>query len=170
MFMSRAPFIDGFEFAACGGSRTGRWSIADFPRLRERLAASEGELVYGIDGVFDDQGRPALRVRMQGVLELVCQRCLEGTAFSVDVDAILALAASQEAIDREPVEVDGPDWIVAGKTMPVGELLEDELLLAVPLAARHARCREPKDVAQTGTDSPFAALKGLLRKGSRPGN
>lgn len=170
--MSRAPFIDGFEFAALGGRRAGNWPVADLPRLQERLTSSAGQLQYQIDGVFDVQGRPALRVRMNGRLELTCQRCLEGSEFEVDIDSVLALATSQVAIDLEPVEVEGPEWILAAKTMPVLDLIEDELLLAVPFAPRHEHCSEAVGTAEAAknSDSPFSGLKGLLRKGNLPRN
>lgn len=169
--MSRAPFIDGFEFAQSGGTRRGTWPVADLPRLQERLASNAGELRYQIEGVRDEQGRPALRVCVEGMLALVCQRCLESSEFEVDIDSVLALAASQAAIDREPLEVDGPEWILATRAMSVADLLEDELLLAVPLVPRHEQCVEAGGAQRAASqDSPFSGLKGLLRKGNRPLN
>ena len=55
-----------------------------------------------------------------------------------------------------------PERVVAGKDMPVGEMLEDELLLAVPYAPRHERCEALGKSATEGADSPFADLKSLL--------
>jgi uncharacterized protein len=148
----------------------GSWPVADLARLQERLASNHGELRYQIDGAFDDQGRPALRVQIDGKLELICQRCLDGSEFAVRIDAVLALATSQAAIDVQPVDVDGTEWILATNAMPVRDLLEDELLLAVPLAPRHEHCSGTNDTTKTAKDSPFSALKGLLRKGSQPEN
>lgn len=168
--MPLAPYIDGFEFAALGGRRTGTWAVADLPRLRERLATLDGELRFQIDGVSDGQGRPALHLVVTGILHLTCQRCLESSEFEVNLDSVLALARSQAAIDMHPVDVDGPDWIVASKSMAIGELIEDELLLDVPLAPMHEGCSE-RDVTQGAAgDSPFAELKGMMRKRNLPPN
>ena len=55
------------------------------------------------------------------------------------------------------------DRVVAAKEMPVRELVEDELILALPYAPRHAGCN-----ARASTDAaekvlPFAGLRGLMR-------
>lgn len=161
-FMSRPPVIDGFEFASAGETLQGTWPLADFPRLRDALASTAGEVRYQVDGVHDGQGRPSLRVRVRGALQLCCQRCLEGMPYPVDTDETLVLAASAGEIDADHDPL-APDRVVAGREMPVRELIEDELILALPYAPRHESCTaSPKADAET-TQSPFAALRGLMR-------
>src|SRR5688572_10834618 len=156
------PVIDGIEFAHAGSNLRGAWPIRDFPRLRDMLAADEGEVAYEVDGLSDERGRPALRVKVEGKLELRCQRCLEALPFDVDADEVLVLAGTQAEIDAEPPQVDAADRIVAGKEMPVRDLLEDELILALPYAPRHEGCkaRASQDAAQKS--APFAGLRGLM--------
>jgi uncharacterized protein len=163
-FMSQAqPVIDGFEFACAGASKQGVWSISDFPRLGDMLAADRGEVTYEIDGVRDERGRPGLRVRVRGTLQLRCQRCLDTMPYEVQADATLVLAATLAEIHAEPADASVADRVVAGKEMPVRDLIEDELILALPYAPRHESCtaRAPRDGAEKTL--PFAGLRGLIR-------
>ena len=157
------PVIDGFEFASAGESLQGLWPIRDFPRLHDMLAAHEGDVAYEVDGVRDDHGRPGLRVRAQALLQLRCQRCLEALAFEVRADELLVLAATQAEIDAEPPGVHSADRVVGAKEMAVRDLIEDELILALPYAPRHESCsaRASQDGAEK--TSPFAGLRGLMR-------
>jgi uncharacterized protein len=161
--MSHQPTIDGFEFASAGATQQGTWPLRDFPRLRDMLAADEGEVAYEVDGVHDARGRPGLRVRAQGTLQLRCQRCLEGLPFEVSVDEVLILAGSQAEIDALPADVNEADRVVATKEMPVRELIEDELILALPYAPRHQGCSTAASQDEARRTLPFAGLRGLMR-------
>jgi len=161
--MPHQPVIDGFEFASAGATQQGVWPLGEFPRLRDMLASDAGEVAYRLEGTHDALGRPALRIRVEGSLQLRCQRCLEPFAFAVRVEDLLLLAATLSEIHAEPTDASGPDRIVAGKEMPVRDLVEDELILALPYAPRHDSC-EPGAAVQDGRgSSPFASLRGLMR-------
>ena len=157
------PVIDGFEFASAGASKQGVWPLGDFPRLRDVLASDAGEVAYELEGVRDERGRPSLRVRVRGALQLRCQRCLEAMPFQADTDETLVLAGTLAEIHAEPADVNAADRVVAGREMPVRDLIEDELILAVPYAPRHETCSaRPSPDAAEDKQSPFAGLRGLI--------
>ena len=160
--MPHQPVIDGFEFASAGATQQGVWPLSGFSRLRDMLASDAGEVAYRIQGTSDEHGRPALKVRVEGTLQLRCQRCLEPLPFEVKAQDLLVLAATLSEIDAEPADANAPDRIVAGKEMPVRDLVEDEVLLAIPLAPRHERCAGREAEAAGREDSPFAGLRGLV--------
>jgi uncharacterized protein len=160
--MSQQPYIDGFEFAASGGARTGRWPLRDLPRLQSSLAGVDGELEYALHGTHDPMGRRALQLRLRGVLRLRCQRCLEVMDFPLDVDAMLVLATSEAEIDADADDPAAPDRVLARREMPIRELIEDEVLLAIPFAPRHERCGTQHDALGGQRSSPFAALSAML--------
>ena len=162
-FMSQQPVIDGFEFASAGATQQGVWPLADFPRLRDMIATAAGEVAYELSGVRDERGRPALRLQVRGTLPLRCQRCLETMAFEVHTDETLVLAATLEEIHDEPADAHGPNRIVAGREMSLRDLIEDELILAVPYAPRHEDCEVGGQAERTDKVSPFAGLRGLMR-------
>jgi uncharacterized protein len=161
--MLRQPVIDGFEFARTGAKLQGEWPVADFPRLQDALHSKAGDLRWSLRGVPQEQGRPALRLELEGSLQLVCQRCLGPLAFPLRIAVSLQLAASQAEIDAEPIEAgEGPERIVAGREMPVHDLIEDELLLALPIAPRHEQCAGKGAEEAGGRQSPFAGLRQMV--------
>jgi len=162
--MSHQPVIDGLEFASAGATQQGVWPLSDFPRLRDALAADSGEVAYEITGVRDDRGRPALRLQVRGTLLLRCQRCLEPMPFEARTDETLVLAATLAESHAEPADARGPDRVVAGREMALRELIEDELILAVPYAPRHESCSAGTAGDAAEKTSPFAGLRGLMRK------
>lgn len=157
------PVIDGFEFASAGASKQGLLPVSAFPRLGDMLANDAGEVSYIVDGVRDERGRPGLRVRVKGSLQLRCQRCLEALPFEVQEDEILVLAATLAEIHAEPADAHGADRVVAGREMPVRDLIEDELILALPYAPRHESCTARSPSGAGDKASPFAGLRGLMR-------
>jgi uncharacterized protein len=160
--MSHQPVIDGLEFARAGSKLRGAWPVAEFQRLRDVLRAEIGTLHFELHGVPEAQGRPALRLQVQGALQLTCQRCLGALEFRLQIDAALRLAESQAEIDAEPLEAEGPESIVAGREMQVRLLVEDEVLLAIPIAPRHDACAGGAARVAGEGQRPFAGLRGLV--------
>jgi uncharacterized protein len=160
--MSHEPVIDGFEFASAGAKQQGIWPASAFPRLRDTLASEVGEVGYEIEGVHDERGRPALRLRVNGTLQLRCQRCLEPMPFQVQTDETLVLAGSLAEIHADPADANAPDRVLGGREMRVRELVEDEVILALPYAPRHESCTPRPSQDVDAKTSPFAGLRGLM--------
>ena len=161
--MSHQPVIDGFEFASAGATQRGVLPVGGFSRLRDLLASDAGEVSYELRGTRDEHGRPSLRLAVRGVLQLRCQRCLEAMPFEVRAEDLLVLAATQAEIDAEPIDADAPDRVVAGREMALAELVEDELILALPYAPRHEGCQGGAAPGRGAGRSPFAGLRSLMR-------
>ncbi|HTM59532.1 MAG TPA: YceD family protein [Burkholderiales bacterium] len=165
--MSHQPVIDGLEFASAGSTQEGKLPLAGFPRLKDQLVSDAGDVTYMLRGGRDARGRPSLHLSVRGTLQLRCQRCLGPLKHDVETEQVLVLAGSQEEIDAEPAGVDDPDRVVAGKEMPVRDLVEDELILALPYAARHEDCEpqhEGTDASERAMSSPFAGLRGMMQR------
>jgi len=163
---ARFPLIDGFEFAAAGGSVRGAWPVSVFPRLRDVLHDDSGSVEYALQGECDAHGRPQLALHARARLRLTCQRCLGAVECALEPRATLLLAATQSEIDAEPITPEMPERVVAHKEMAVRDLVEDELLLALPYAPRHGNCSAHGKAAPDGRQMPFAALRGMLRSKS----
>jgi uncharacterized protein len=160
--MSHQPVIDGLEFVKAGSRLQGSWPVAEFLRLRDALCSTAGTLRYELQGVPEERGRPVLRLKVDGVLPLVCQRCLAPLEFALSIEVALRLATTQAEVDAEPLEAEGPESIVAGKEMRVQALVEDEVLLAIPIAPRHETCAGNLAGAEGRKQTPFAGLRGLI--------
>ena len=162
--MSHEPVIDGFEFASAGSTQQGVLPLSGFPRLRDLLASDAGDVAYEVEGLRDERGRPSLRVAVRASLQLRCQRCLEAMPFAVNERELLVLAATQAEIDADPADPQAPDRVLAGKEMQVRDLVEDQLILALPYAPRHEGCAARAARSEETKVSPFAGLRGLIRK------
>lgn len=160
---ARFPLIDGFEFAAAGGSVRGAWPVSVFPRLREVLHDDSGAVEYAVRGGRDFHGRAQLELHAKARLQLTCQRCLGAVECVLEPRSTLLLAATQAEIDAEPITPQMPERVVARRDMAVRDLVEDELLLALPYAPRHENCAAQGRAAPKGRQMPFATLRGMLR-------
>jgi uncharacterized protein len=162
--MSHQPVIDGLEFAKAGSRLQGSWPVSEFLRLHDVLRSTAGMLRYELQGVPELRGKPALRLKVEGTLHLLCQRCLGTLEFPLHAEAALRLSRTQQEVDAEPLESDGPESIVAGKEMQVKALVEDEVLLALPIAPRHEACAAGASAAgaESARQTPFAGLRGLI--------
>jgi uncharacterized protein len=161
---AQRPIFDGFEFASAGARQQGTMPLSGFSRLRDLLTSDDGEVAYEMRGLRDERGRACLRLSVRGTMQLRCQRCLEPMPFEVSEDRLLVLAATQEEIDADPVDASAPDRVLADKEMVLRDLVEDELILALPYAPRHAVCKPgAAGAGQDGRVLPFSGLRGLLR-------
>jgi uncharacterized protein len=144
--MSRAGSIDGLRFARERGVVAGTLDLADLPRVAE-LGGRAGRIRFTVRGGESARRRLCLEVSAQGVLVLQCQRCLEPVDLAVDQSVELELSASEREI---AMAEDGVDRVLAHRSMDVAALVEDELILALPMVPMHERC-EPAGRAQAGT-------------------
>ena len=105
-----------------------------------------------------------LHLEVSGSLPLACQRCLEAIPFNLDVDSLLELLPEGAEMSQDELEDDTRDFLpVAGK-LDVAEMVEDEILMVLPVAPRHERCGLPGTANAGERISPFAQLAGLRGK------
>jgi DUF177 domain-containing protein len=162
--MSRAGTIDGPRFAKAREAVTGALAISDLPRLAE-MGCEAATLRYAVRGGDDADGRAALTVEVSGALQLACQRCLGALELPVVVTSVLELADSEAEIDAAD---DERDRVLASKSMDVAALIEDEVILALPMIPMHASCETTATREAGDKRSPFAALAGLQERGAGP--
>jgi uncharacterized protein len=162
--MSRAGTIDGPQFARDRGTISGVLDIAALARLAVS-GCEAAVLCYRVSGSVNARGQGCLVVEASGVAQVTCQRCLGALELPIGLAVELELAESEHAIGAADDDV---DRVLATKAMDVAALVEDEVLLALPMAPRHERCEQ--DVARGGAErtGPFAGLA-ALRKGGDGG-
>jgi uncharacterized protein len=129
--------IDSLKFAQRGEHLAGRVSVASLTRLESALFSAEGELEYAIDGVLQPDGKPALQGIIRGALQLICQRCLGPFPFCLNLVHRYALVATEQELPDLASEAGDIDALVALPKFDVLALLEDEVILSLPLAPHH---------------------------------
>ena len=138
--------------------------MADFARLREETADTSGAVQWAIRGGTHALGYPQMDLSVKAEVKLMCQRCLTPFVFAIASETKLVLAKDEEAAD----ELEGKladeelDVIAGSRSMNVQELVEDEVLLAIPLSPKHERCPDQLGQEFGAVDarvSPFEVLK-----------
>jgi len=144
----------------------GRLDLSRLLRLADLLVDDSGEVSYRVQGTTTETGHPALRLDLHAKLTLVCQRCLEPVDVSIDTRRELVLAENGNAFDPDDGEDDDTDVIPAAEATHLEDLLEQELVLSLPMVPQHDEGRCPvllKREQPDGRVSPFSVLQG--RKG-----
>jgi uncharacterized protein len=147
--------------------------LKEFPRLLPLLAAADGEAHGQVD--FSREGRIAVaEVSVAADLTLLCQRCLAPLKWPVNGRgraALVATAAEGERVPQPLETVLAPEHRISTR-----DLVEEELLLALPLVPRHEddSCAGERAGTQAGQDSaaepaaethrPFAQLSELFKR------
>ncbi|MDR1647365.1 MAG: YceD family protein [Zoogloeaceae bacterium] len=164
--MSQAHLIDARRFSRENRVLEGVLPVSDLQRLADLLAAEAGEngMVWQLSGETGERGEPRLRLRIDGNLPLRCQRCLATMREPVAIDRCLELVAEDAAVTQEELEDEQMDVLPVGKILDVAALVEEEILLALPLVPRHAACALPQDMSCADTPHPFAGLAELVGK------
>lgn len=162
--MSRRVVIDGLALGAEGGSLRGDLPLATLTRLLDLLTDSAGSLAYRIDGSLGPRNRSQLALKVDGVVSLCCQRCLEPLEYPLHLCSLLEFVDSESELTQEELEDDSRDFLPAQKELDVVVLIEDEILLALPVAPRHEDCALPGGGQASAKESPFSVLAGLKGK------
>jgi uncharacterized protein len=155
--------LDSLEFARNGGLLERRVDLGELPRLADVLATRTGSLAVRLEGWRDVEGKSWLQLDISGELVLRCQRCLGGVGFPLVIGSSLQLVAPGEAWPDDDLENDSADAIEAEEKLVVLSLIEDEVLLALPIAPRHEQCESPSGDSVEHGPSPFAALAALKK-------
>ena len=171
------PFrLDVVAFAKEAGALSGRWPLARFDRIAE--SAVPGSPVTDADEVGwsvrgeqrqlrggDAQTWLHLEAATQVALE--CQRCLRPVDMPLQIARNFLFVHGEDAAAQ--LDADTEDDVLAiTRALDLRELIEDELLLAMPIVPRHEHCPEPlvpvvDEAPAADKPNPFAALAGLKR-------
>ena len=161
--MPQQIVIDSLEFAREGRELSGELPLADMPRVAASLLSSEGLLSYRLTGELGARGEPLLRLELTGSLPLQCQRCLERLDSPLDVNVLYELRSGGE-LTQDDLEDDSRDFLPLDRAMDVVALIEDEVILALPVAPRHEDCSPPVMRRDDGIVTPFSVLTKLGKK------
>ena len=194
MPLQTLPQINNLEFAKKNQEIHGIINSYQFSRLADLIADNASNSVmanqdlvnqisYHLTGqLFEHVGESeqwGLLLTLKGQLYLKCQRCLNAMHYDVDVNTQFIVSPSvkvglqdleQDTDSFNEYSDDDIEAIPADEHMQVLDLIEDELLLTLPLApmhtdAQHAAglCVKLNAVNEVGKLNPFDVLKGLIK-------
>ena len=175
--------IEPFKWAEQGFKWSGQLPLSRFVRIAREAVGSSDDQLINIDCKLsmDAYHRIAwLDGHVETKVPMECQRCLETVEIELVSSFHLALVDDESLIERLDEDA---DFIVLGEseattkgdydapaTADLLALIEDELLLLMPLSPKHEFCEHKhqpavEEVAEEKRDNPFevlAALKGKL--------
>ena len=166
-------WIDVARAAQADRCYAGDARLSWMPRVVDLLDSPEEEqtISFEISASLDDQQVPRLAVHVHGSVPMTCQRSLKRYMQSIDSRSEIAPVASEAEAQALPEELE-PKLVPDGRLRMV-ELVEDELLLALPLVPRDPASEpvgEVEDAADDHPESdateaggPFAALARLKK-------
>lgn len=159
--------IDPATFASEREVREGSLSLSS---LDERVATHDyfanqhAVFHFVVKGGVDKWQRPFLDLSVQADAELVCQRCLQPMPFTFQEDSHIVLFANEARLDEAMLADDELEGMLLADELSVRELVEDQILMALPYSPKHESCAE-NQVAAINQDkpNPFAVLAGLKK-------
>jgi uncharacterized protein len=174
-----AHALEVMAFCRQGGSLAGRWALAAMTRLGSSLlgapgdAAVDWQLTGSLLPVTGGEAEVWLHLQANATVSLQCQRCLQAMDDEIAVDRRFRFVRTEaEALKLDEESED--DVLVLEPRLDVATLLEDELILGLPIVPMHSVCPEPLQplhddkALDDAAPHPFAALAAL--RGRPPRN
>lgn len=177
------------ELASLGQVIEVKGKVSDFNRLVEiveadlaavsedvrprRWRAAPVDIRLEFAWVDAPQEIPAVTGRVSAQLPAVCQRCLE--AFELTLDASLSMLLVRPDVEsgESPDPAEYEVWELEEETLRPLDLVEESLVMALPLAPTH-ESRDScgtlvEEIAESGSETtrPFADLKSQLEKSNK---
>lgn len=164
--------VDAWRMVSARRSFAGTLPISAMPRLCEALAGAEGTAEYALDFGRDEFGTAYLDVRVKAPLTLLCQRSLEPFVLPMTVETRLGLIKAEREESALPPGSE-PLLVSEDGRLNPSEVIEDELLLVLPLVPVNPDSTLPDEVVGPGpeessdgegrSDNPFAVLRELKK-------
>jgi uncharacterized protein len=146
---------------------SGEIPLTALPRLTAEVVEAGGDEHGSIDVALkffrDADGRARTRGHVAAVVVLTCQRCLEPVAHQLDVAIELWLV--QNEAQAKLLSADQEAYVLPGERVLVADLIEDDMLLALPEQV----CPRPEDCPNAPALAYPAAAPDAEPQGSRKG-
>lgn len=155
------------RLAKAGDRLEGVLNLDLMQRATSLLKRPGGDVSYCLSFETDAEGRIIISIEIAAELEMSCQRCLQPMRVAVVRETDLAAVKDKAALEGLAAKYE-PLLLAEQGQVSLIDLLEDELILAIPLAPLH----EPEDCSASedleriraeGKPSPFAELAKLKK-------
>jgi uncharacterized protein len=175
--------LDVAALAAEAAALSGDWPAAELPRLTESQSPPQDGVPSAVHWqvrgerrlVAGAEAETWLHLQAQARVWLTCQRCLQPFQQPLAIDTRLRFVRDESQAEALDAEID-EDVLALPRWLDLRNLVEDELLLGLPLVPRHERCPRPLPLAPSAGDepaaeapaNPFAVLQSLKSRSGKP--
>ena len=163
--------IDPMLFAERRSALSGVIKIAALERLADFVVNSDSDI--NVDVLFAKHGKRAVIAgSIKTSLSLECQSCLQVMSWPLDLSFKLGVVSSLQEADQ--LEIDCEPLLFNGEKVSLNELIEDEILLALPDYPKHgydcmlqhsSKDANFDDDSRNQTNNPFSVLAKLKKTG-----
>jgi uncharacterized protein len=174
--LNRLPVdVNPFKLVEQRKCLTGVLPLQKLSRVAGIALAGSGDFTVELEFTRSIGGRPMVKGHVRGDIMLECQRCMQPVQIHIDnpIQVALTTFESDERPEQEGLEA----WLVEDERLFLQDFVEDEILLALPLVAKHEQCQpmreliealpsdepaiesEQADAAASAKKNPFAVLK-----------
>ena len=165
-------FIEPLSLAEKGRTLSGRVAVSRLDRLCQSLHGGKGEVEVRLHFDKDEGGQPNVTGHLSTTLQLECQRCMQAMELPVSVDVQLGIVRTQQQAESLPDNYD--PLLVSDEQITATDIVEDELILALPLVALHEMdecpaadrvlAQDEQDEPIPQRENPFAVLADLKKQ------
>ncbi len=152
--------LDPRKFAQQSLNIDGLVDIRTLERLLPLLANQEGEISAQLQFGVDEQGIRYVTGKLNATVNVVCQRCLDAMTQSLMLPISLGIVWDDDQAANLPKTWD--PWILDEGQADIYQMIEDELILGLPIVAYHETECVPQSLYEASADE---ALEG---KNQRP--
>lgn len=144
--MPKRIVIDTVKFARNGQEMIHSFSVEDLQRVKDIVGDVGEEIEAKLEGGVLKTGKPFIDLSIKADLPLTCQRCLELMNFELNSSTRFIIAFGKSELTDLSDEPDDVEFLIAEEDTDVVAMVEEELLLRLPMAAKHedGKCREPE--------------------------
>jgi uncharacterized protein len=159
--MTAQHIINSLEFTRKSLEIRDTIAHSDLQRAKDLLTPETESLNWRLSGEVSADKKARLHLTLTGNVAVPCQRCLEPMLIALNISSEFILVKDESEVPPEEDDVEDYDYIVADAEMDVLQLVEDEILLALPYAPKHEinDCAVKAEVNELKTPNPFAALR-----------
>jgi uncharacterized protein len=165
-------YVDPFRLAEQGIRLKGTVHLCHMQRLHTSLNTNDHPVKVDLQFGIDEQKITFLRGRVEARITLQCQRCMEPFFYEMASDFSLGIVNTLDEANRLP-ECYEPALVQEG-SLAVREVIEDELILSLPIIPKHSpeNCSVTLPLTDSGWEqdqmnNPFRVLESLKYKQSK---
>lgn len=161
--------IDPFRLAEQKISLSGLLNVENMPRLRESIRESGSKVKVDMTFGMDEQGTTFVQGHLETNLMLICQRCMEPFVYEIITNFTLGIVNTLDEANALPRQYE--PVIAKEGELAVLELIEDELILNLPIIPKHQpeECKVKLPLTDSSWDkedkgeNPFKVLESIKR-------
>lgn len=150
-------WVDSRKFAQQHVELAGEIPQDKLPRLQQAVSSIESPVYAQLLFARDESGFRTVTGPLQLRVKMVCQRCMGETEVAIDSEMAVAIVANDEQAKKLPRSLE--PWVVSLEESEADlyAVVEDELLLDLPMVVYHDyQCLE-EDLYSAGDASTAAA-------------